>query len=146
MDIGAYESAIDTRPPQVVRVTPVSAVAGTSTCVFRVTYADDTALDFASIGTGDILVTGPHHFSQRAACISKVVFSPKLTTVTYRIKAPGGRWSVAGAGTYTITLQPGQVADMAGNRMTTQLLGTFKYGVKVKPLASNHFSSKLIIA
>ena len=45
--------------------------------------------------------------------------------VTYEITPPGGSWSAADDGTYTVTLGGTPVTDLAGNPVATGTLGTF---------------------
>ena len=61
-------------------------------------------------------MTGPAGFDQLATLVSvssSTDASPLLAT--YRITAPNGVWGQANAGTYTATMQAGQVSDLHNN-------------------------------
>src|SRR4029077_20858642 len=45
--------------------------------------------------------------------------------VTYQVIPPGGSWTQADEGTYTVTLGGGTVTDLAGNAVPSGTLGTF---------------------
>ena len=46
-------------------------------------------------------------------------------TVTYQIAAPGGSWNYLDNGTYTISMQAGQIKDTAGNAAAAGTIATF---------------------
>ncbi|HEX8520660.1 MAG TPA: Ig-like domain-containing protein [Tepidisphaeraceae bacterium] len=91
--------------------------AGASSFDFTVTYTDaGSGVDASTFDNNDITVTGPSGFSANATFISADVAGNGATrVVTYRISAPGGTWNVADSGAYTISLNAGQVKDVAGN-------------------------------
>ena len=102
-----------------------AATCGWTVHWFTVTYADDQALDCATIGAGDVVVTGANGFSQAAVLSNLVVSSDhRQATVTYRISAPGGSWDRADNGTYLVNLQPAQVADARGNYVAAGVVGS----------------------
>jgi hypothetical protein len=110
--------------------------AGGKTCTFSVTYADNLAVNAATLDNSDILVTGPNGFSQAAAFVS--VNNRKYGTprkATYRFVPPGGAWNAADNGTYTISIQPNQVTDRCGNPVAAASLGTFTVGVPATAVA-----------
>jgi hypothetical protein len=120
---------IDTQPPT-ASSTPanVTATGGTS-YTFTVQYRDNIAVDVGQLGTGDVVVTGPNGFNQKAALVqinSNSSGSPR--TATYSITPPGGSWKAGANGTYTIALQAGQVFDIAGNPSPAAVLATFTVG------------------
>jgi hypothetical protein len=93
---------------------------------FKVTYADETAVDAATLG-GDIAVSGPHGFKQTATLTGKSVAAKGgIIVATYRIKAPGGTWNATDNGTYTFALGAKQVKDAAGNAAAARTLGKLK--------------------
>jgi uncharacterized delta-60 repeat protein len=117
---------VDTTAPTATASIAPSAVGGAAFHPITVTFADNTAIAIASIGTGDILVTGPNGFSQPATFLSldsEVVGTPR--TASFQIAAPGGTWDVNDNGTYTVTLLAGTVADTAGNVAGQTTLGNF---------------------
>jgi hypothetical protein len=103
---------------------------GTTTYTFSVNYTDANLLKSASLGGGNLLVTGPNGFSQYAAYVSS---APSTTdssgyqhvAATYVITAPNGEWVKGEDGTYTITMQANQVFDSFGNAVPDGSIGTF---------------------
>jgi hypothetical protein len=106
--------------------------AGGSTYTFTVNYAatGGQTLTAATIDSNNILVTGPHGFSQLATEVSvNQNGSGSPTTVTYRINAPAGGWDIANDGDYTINVQPNQVGDSAGDFVRSQPLAAFSIAI-----------------
>lgn len=101
--------------------------AGGTKHFITVDYSDDVAIDVASLGNGDLLITGPGGFSGSAFFYdvdNHVDGSPR--EVTYWFIPPGGTWDSGDSGSYLYTLQPQQVADTTGNTHgVAQVLGTF---------------------
>ena len=106
---------------------PGASIAnGASTYTFSVTYSDNTAVKASSIGSNNILVTGPNGFSQVAKFLSaSSSTNGSPITATYQITAPNGAWSSAANGQYTISEQANQVTDTSGNPVATGSMGTF---------------------
>ena len=52
----------------------------------------------------------------------------------YAVDAPGGTWTAASAGSYTITLEPNQVGDTSGDYAPTAVLATYNV-VAITPIA-----------
>jgi hypothetical protein len=99
---------------------------------FTVTYADNVAIDVATIDGNDVFVTGPGGFSQLAELVSiDHATNGAPRTATYRIAAPGDSWDGADNGTYQLTLQSAQVADTAGNFAAAGPLGSFDVDILV---------------
>ena len=121
-----------------------SSVAYTSaTATFTVSYADNYALNVATLDGNDIVVSGPGGFTAAAAFVSVNVNSNGTArTATYSFSAPGGTWDTADTGTYTISLQAGQVSDTSGNFAAAASLGTFAYPAPPAP-PSDWFSTNL---
>jgi hypothetical protein len=115
------------------KIPPIATLAaaninntGGSTYDFTVTYIDNEAVAAASLGTGDVRVTGPNGFNQIATLVgtsSSTNGTPR--TATYRINAPGGRWDGPDAGLYTVSVEPNQVSDTRNNFVTPGGIGTF---------------------
>jgi hypothetical protein len=117
---------IDIVSPAASLTAPPINSTGAATYDFTVVYTDAFAVDIASIGAGDVLVTGPKSFSQAATLVSVTPTgngSPR--TATYRITAPGGAWDASDNGTYTVAQVATQVRDVAGNYRAAGSLGTF---------------------
>jgi hypothetical protein len=132
--LGAF--TVDTVAPTASLKAPNVAKAGGKSYTFTVTYADNLAVHAATLDNSDILVTGPNGFSQAAMFVS--VNSRKNGTprkATYRIAPPGGSWDATDNGTYTITIQPNQVADKNGNPVPAGVLGSFTVDVPSAPVA-----------
>ncbi|MEA2710136.1 MAG: lysozyme [Phycisphaerales bacterium] len=104
--------------------TPTS---GTTFLDFTVTYTDATSgVDFTSLDSSDVYVTGPNGYSQAATLISldaNANGSPRIAT--YRIAAPGGTWDMADNGTYTVNQNASQVRDVAGGYRAAGLIANF---------------------
>jgi hypothetical protein len=102
----------------------------TSSYTFIVNYVDSNQLKTASLGGGNILVTGPNGFSQYAAYLSA---APATTdsngyqhvSATYSITAPSGAWASGQDGTYTITMLANQVYDGFGSPVPAGTIGSF---------------------
>ncbi len=122
--------------------TPVRAnlvdPSGTS-FTFTVTYADGSSgIDPASIGTGNVTVTGP----SGALTVTNAVQSGNV--VTYTVAAPGGAWDPADAGSYTIAINP-SVRDIAGNTVAANASAhTFTVGLNNAPVLGGVFATPAI--
>jgi hypothetical protein len=128
--------ARDIAPP--TAIFKATSITRTSTAPFRfsVTYIDNQLVDRATIGKGDLLVTGPKKYRCIAALVSITPgVSASQVTATYSITAPGKAWDKTAAGVYTITLQARQVADTSGNFAATKRLGTFSVFAKAPVVA-----------
>jgi hypothetical protein len=128
-DIGAVE-----RTPGVPDAAPgpLAAVTepGGTTYEFTVTYADDTAVDVATVGAGDVRVTGPGGYTQVATFVGVTpAGNGTPRTATYRIVPPGGSWDAADFGTYTVSVELGQVFDTAGAAVPTGPIGSFRVAI-----------------
>ncbi len=97
---------------------------------FTVTYTDETGIDIATIDSNDILVTGPNNFEQLATLVTLDTNSnsPSLTAI-YEIASPGSSWENNDNGTYTISLQPNQVANTSNHFVISGSLGNFDVNV-----------------
>jgi hypothetical protein len=121
-DIGAYE----VQPSATVGLSDVTAIGGTS-YTFTVTYTDPTAINVATLGSNDVRVTGPNGFDTLATFVgvdNNINGTPRKAT--YRITPPGGSWDAPDSGTYTLTLQTGQVLDTSGAAVPAGFIGAFR--------------------
>lgn len=111
----------------------VTGASGGTSYTFTVTYTDaDGNVDYSTIATGNVTVTGPGAFSQDATFVSATPASDASEIVaTYSITPPDGAWNEADNGTYTVTMKPLSVYDDAAipNPTGTRALGTFTVGV-----------------
>lgn len=75
---------------------------------FTIRYSDDIAIDSGTLGTGDVVVSGPGGFQQTAAFVSvdRTGNAPVLL-VTYQVSAA----APLAQGLYTLAVQANQVTD-----------------------------------
>jgi uncharacterized delta-60 repeat protein len=105
----------DTTPPTDVISAPYVTVTGGATETITVVYTDNVAVDAATIDNTSLSVTGPAG-TLTLANLSKVPASNSPTiTAVYIFNAPGGAWTAADNGTYTVTVPPNHVTDTSGN-------------------------------
>ncbi len=129
--------------------------------VFSVTYTDNIAVNAATVGNGNIFVTGPagNNFKVAAKWIRPVggLVNGARLVARYNILPPGGTWDAADNGVYKVVLQYHRIADTAGNRISAirsgSVLGTFRVNIprgatiaaaKSMPLASTMASRPLV--
>lgn len=128
--LGTFDVSITvvdlTAPTATLSAADVFHSAG-SQYTFTVHFQDDIAIDIATLGTGDVMVTGPASFSQSAQFISVDTNSNgSPRTATFEITVPDGTsWKAADNGTYTVSVIAASVADTAGNTVASGSLGTF---------------------
>jgi hypothetical protein len=108
---------------------PVTTSGGTA-YTFTVTYTDDTAIDVSTLDGNDVRVTGPGGFDQLATFVSVDVNSDGTPRVaTYSVAAPGGSFDPTDNGSYTLMVEPNQVADTSGNFVAPNKLGAFSVAI-----------------
>jgi hypothetical protein len=92
-----------------------------------VRYADMTALLDSSFDLADLRVTAPDGTPLTAlAAVVEAGGDPATYTVTYTYRPPGGGFTPAMNGTYTVSIEPNQVFDVAGNAvLPVAALATF---------------------
>ncbi len=91
--------------------------AGTAAQTITVTYADNVAVDPASLGEDDITVTGPA--GELDVTDAAVTGTGSTVTVAYTIAAPqAGGFTGADNGQYAVALVPESVRDTSGNAAT----------------------------
>jgi len=107
---------------------------------FTVTYTDADGINFASLGSGDVRVTGPNGYNIVGGLLSvNTTGNGTPRTATYRIVANGGTWDATDNGTYTVILVGNQVSDTKGAFATGVTLGTFQVTVQ----ASDWYTTNL---
>ncbi len=124
-DIGAFEFLPPGTP--IASGTFSNLTSAGSTYTFQVTFTDDTAIDVSTVGANDVRVTGPNGFDQIASFVTidnNTNGTPR--TATYSITGPGGSFTTAANGTYTVVLLPNAVSDTSGNAVPAGALGTFQ--------------------
>jgi RHS repeat-associated protein len=119
-------STNDTTPPTATVASVGTPTIDTTTLSFVVDFSDDVSLNTNSIATGDIIVTGPGNFSQVATLVSgPSSSSATAATATFQITAPGGFFTDADNGNYSIALDAGTLLDTAGNVAAAATIGSF---------------------
>jgi uncharacterized delta-60 repeat protein len=110
-DVGAPTASVVSLPD----ISEIEVAAET----FTVRYTDDIAVDASTIGTGDVVVTGPNGYSQPAEFLGFVGNdsggnAPELVA-KYQVKPPAATFEKGDEGQYSLSLQPDAVADVGGN-------------------------------
>ncbi len=123
---------VDTTAPVATATTSNlnAGAIGSTTYTFAVRFTDDFFLNATSLGSNDLLVTGPNGFSAPATLLTAAapttgIGGYQTTIATYQIAAPGGEWAAGQDGTYSITLLPNQVFDKTANAAADGVVGTF---------------------
>jgi hypothetical protein len=117
-------------PPAGLLAAEDITAGGATSQTFTVTWTDDTQVDVATLGAGDVVVTGPGGYSQAAALVSTTVSADRTTVAAvYTVPAPAGAWSAAANGAYTVAVAAGQVKDAAGNAAAAAPIGGFAVNI-----------------
>ncbi len=108
-DVGAFE----VRPPVAGATAPNVFVSGGVLHTITVTYgAVDSHINIGTLGTGDVVVTGPGGFTATPTYTGVDINSNGTPRVaTYQFVPPGGSWDSADTGIYQVTMKGGQVFD-----------------------------------
>jgi parallel beta-helix repeat protein len=82
-----------------------------------VTYTDAQSLNLADISQSNVIINGPDGYSAPAASVAimQMIGDNGSLVVMYHLTPPAGGWTSANDGNYTVSLQPNQVSDLAGN-------------------------------
>jgi hypothetical protein len=133
--LGTFTVRTDDVAPSAAYAAPAAVTSEATTAQsFKVTYADNRAVNAGTIGAGDVRVTGPNGFDQLAAFVGVDATTPGTPRVaTYSVAAPAGKFTTADNGTWTVLLRGGQVADTSGNFAAAGTLGTFTVAVVPPP-------------
>jgi hypothetical protein len=103
------------------------------------TYTDNVAIDTSTIDGTDITITGPGGYNNLGVFLSVTDNAAGLKTAHYRVPTP------VIFGTYTVTMNPQEVADTSGNFVPLGPLGTFTAGLNVggspTPIANPAFQN-----
>lgn len=92
---------------------------------YTITLTFPASTDFSTLGSGDLLITGPNGFDQPAALTRTVTLRGGARRATFVVTNPAGKWMPADIGTYLIDLQPATVADTSGADAPGGILGGF---------------------
>ncbi len=128
-DVGSFESA--SVIPSASGGPYASVVTVSPDYTFTVTYQDnDSNINVATLDNNDITVSGPGFAATGATFISSTG-AAKSVTATYKITPPDLSFDVADNGTYTISVNGGQVFDTDGtpNAVPAGTVGTFKVAI-----------------
>ena len=122
---------IDSVAPNATLVAVPLTAGGAKTYTFTVTYTDDNQINAASLGNGDLAITGPNGYNQLATLVSAIPSADGSTDVaTYSVPAPAnGAWSAAANGSYGIASRAGEVTDKVGNPVPAGSIGTFSVNI-----------------
>lgn len=120
---------------------PNVSTGGATSYTFQVTYSGPRPIVLSSIDDNDIIVAnmdpadpisqfmpGYMSFSAKLVSVNSLVNATALTA-TYQIVPPGGAWDVLDNGTYYIYLENRQIADVQGDQLLAQDLGTFQVAI-----------------
>ena len=154
-DIGAYQRSgtADTKPPTVaLQATNVTAsnAASENPYTFTVTFSDNVAVAASSLAGAVVQVVPPAAVGGpiTATLVNTAAIGTtdsqgdaQAFTLTFQISAPGGAWTGADNGTYTVTLGGSPVTDLAENAVALGTIGTFNVGGASLQVAS--FSRRL---
>lgn len=104
--------------------------AGVFDYLFTVDWVDDMGIDIASIGTGDVTLTGPNGLVATPTLVSTKGSGQKVTA-TYSFSPPGGSWDITDNGDYTFTVNANQVfdTDATPHANVASTLGSFRVGI-----------------
>ncbi len=114
---------VDVAPP--LAAAEASDIVGAqSSYEFLVTYSDSTGIDLTTLNNNQVQITGPNGYSTFGTIdFESAGATDNSETVFYTANAPTTGW--VNGGTYSISINSGQVKDMVGNSLPTQVLTTF---------------------
>ena len=127
-DIGSVEFT-DIYPPILTFVMNEQDPRGTTPYTLSLEWRDeDGRLDLATIGTGDIVASGPNGFTAEFTVLSIDPGNNGSTaSVTYGLSPPGGEWGPEDEGIYAFDVVENEVFDLSvtgPNAAEAQSLGT----------------------
>jgi hypothetical protein len=107
---------------------------------FTIAYSDPVLIQGASVGGAVVHVLPPSGSAITAKAIKTTLSGPQdgkgdaqTITVTYQFTPPGGSWTTADDGTYTIKLVSSPPKDLAGIAAASGSLGTFTVNLATLP-------------
>ena len=127
---------LDAEAPTAVAIAP-NVTEPASVYRFTVEFSDNVGIDPGSIGSGDVVVTGPGGFSAAATLVSLEQDRAGAATAVFEFAAPDGGWQFIHNGTYTITLSASAVFDVSGNAAAAGDIGTFNVNLLPPDSAGN---------
>ncbi len=125
IDIGAFEAVRPTANPGTFA--NIAAPGGT-TYSLTVTYNDDDGtILVGSLDGNDLRITGPDGFDVLATFKSVDNNTNGKTRVAqYEFTPPGGTWTAIDKGTYTVSIETGQILDTTALGVAAGVLGSFQ--------------------
>lgn len=119
-----YGSSDVTAPLAKIDPLPIRR-AGQTEYGLTVHFQDDYAIERVLLDNADVRIDGPQGFFRLATLTSVEGNDPADLKATYTVEAPAIFWNLADAGSYTVSLAAGSVADRAGNAVSGSILGSF---------------------
>jgi hypothetical protein len=140
VDIGAFEGVLDIPSAAVSGLVNLSAAGTNDPYTFNVTYSGATPIDTSTLDDNDIRITGPNGFNMLAIRGAVNNSNPNAVVVTYSFAAPANPtpgWDNGDNGTYTVSVEPNQVANTSGGFVLPATLGTFQVTIGHTYLVTN---------
>jgi hypothetical protein len=101
----------------------------TTTHTLRVAYRSANQIDPASLGNGDLSVTGPDGSPLGVKLAGGNEAGGRTYRVAfYEVAAPAGKWEQAPPGEYVVTLRPDHIRTRTGTALPGGRLGSFRVG------------------
>jgi hypothetical protein len=121
---------VDTAPPAATLSIANITSAGSPAHSLGVVYTDSSAVKIASLGSSNLVVTGPSGYSNTVEFIGVDLATDGTPRVaSYSVPAPSGTWDATDNGTYQVTIQENQVTDTFNNSIAEAVLGTFTVAI-----------------
>lgn len=114
-------------------------VSGQANHQFTVSYSDNIAINVATLGTGNVRVTGPGGYDQIATFVSVDIATngtPRMATYSVS-PAGGGTWTAFQNGTYAVAMVGAQVLDTENAAVPAGVLGQFQVAIPVPLYSAN---------
>ncbi|MDQ3440439.1 MAG: DNRLRE domain-containing protein [Planctomycetota bacterium] len=120
----------DSAAPTATASAPPLTVGGIDPHTLTVTFEDETAVDAASVGAEDVIVTGPDGEPMPVTFVgSQPSDDGRTLAAVFSVAAPGGFWDEGDNGPYELSLVEGGVRDVLDHVMTATYLGAFTVDV-----------------
>ena len=119
-------------PPAAVATVPDTVTTADTSLTFTVAFTDDKAVDVSSITSGSVHLTG-RDASLPATLVSVAGSGPGPVVATYRVDAPHTVWRRTDRGSYSVTIDGGQVKDTDGFAVPAGRLAKVKLDVLQAP-------------
>jgi hypothetical protein len=145
-DVGAYQTtaSVDSTAPTltVQAVSVSSANAGTlNPYTFSLTFSDNVAVANVTLPGAVAQVDPPGGAPITATLLTTTPVGPTDAlgdaaqfVATYQITPPGGAWTAADNGTYSINMSSGVITDLAGNAVADGAVGSFSVQITTATL------------